>query len=555
MRTLLLALAVLPGLWSVVPPAVQAPQASGWHADERYGYKLRPPKDWQAIPIQVQDGWQIAKWLSDKTFFYTDPDQGWTWEHRPTCKVVAFVTEVVRERARAQKVEEGERIKILIDNPYRDYQDYLRRTYSEGGWFVHEETTGEVNGLKVTKYHIKVEKLSYTGPKRIDAWIYHTPEVDFAVEFEVLQDSWDKMESTVDKTLKSFAEIARTAGGLTTPTTGTSTVGGFTITSIEREKEMTAEERAQYRRQQEAAEHRKAIENLPEGWEHEEHGRILVLNHSRDKVAQQRAEQAQALLDWLDKTLPFIGPDEYVRAPIIRICKDFEEELTYSKGGAGNAWGGTGMEVTGHNDNSGKIGYETEWMNKRVLEIWFQDRDRDLYWALPEWIGYGLREVVGTSTNKRGTLVFREDDFSREGVRERARAGTLTPVRELMMKGTADFYQQGDYRIVYESQSLVRFFLCGDAKKSAATKDVLPEYLANLKAVITAIEAEEKIAGASADKKPTTEEEEEEYFRQKRQGWKDRERRILEETFQRTFGAWDDKDWERFEKAYQKTVS
>jgi hypothetical protein len=553
MRTLVLALPILLGLASIPPPAA-ARQGAGWHEDARYGYKLRPPKEWQAIPIQIQDGWQIAKWLSDKTYFYTDPDQGWTWEHRPTCKVVAFVTEVVRERARAKKIEEGERIKILIENPYRDYQDYLRRTFREGGWFVHEETKGEVNGLAVTKYHIKVEKLSYTGPKRIETWVFHTPEVDFAVEFEVLTDSWDKLGGTVDKTLKSFSEIARSAAGLPTSTTGAPTAGGFTITETSLEKEMTPEERGERRRQLEEAERRKAIENLPEGWEHEQFGRILVLNHSRDKVAKQRAEQAQAVMDWLDETLAFIGPDEYVRAPIIRICKDIEEEMTFSKGGAGSAWGGVGTEVTGHNDNEGKLGYETEWLNKRVLEIWFQDRDRDLFWALPEWIDYGLREVVGASTNKRGKLEFRVDDWEREGVRERARAGTLTPLRELMLKGNTEFHQQGDYRIVYESQSLVRFFLCGDARKNAATKDVLPDYLRNLRAVIAAIEAEEKAAGKVDDRKPQTEEEEEEYFRKRRQGWKDRERRILDETFSRTFGTWDAKDWERFEKAYQKTV-
>jgi hypothetical protein len=169
-----------------------------------------------------------------------------------------------------------------------------------------------------------------------------------------------------------------------------------------------------------------------------------------------------------------------------------------------------GTEVTGHNDNEGKLGYETEWMNKRVLEIWFQDRDRDLYWALPEWIGYGLREVVGSSSNKRGKIVFREDDWARDNVRERGRAGALTPLRELMLKGQAAFFEKGDYGIVHESQALVRFFLCGDARKSSATKDVLPTYLESLKAVITALEAEEAAAGKAEDKKPQTEEEEDE---------------------------------------------
>jgi hypothetical protein len=532
-----------------------APQAGGWYEDDRYGYKLKPPKDWQAIPMQSNEGWQIAKWLSDRSYFYTDPDLGWTYEQRPTCKVIAFVTEIVRERARAKKVkDENERIKILIENPYTDYKDYLRRTYKEGGWFVQEETEAEVNGLKVTKLYIKVEKLSYDGPKRIETWIYHTPEVDFAVEFEVLQTEWDKLGRTVKRTLKSFEEIARSEAGLPAASTGAPTAGGFTVTETSRETAMTPKERAERRRQLEEAEHRKAIETLPDDWEHEQHGRILVLNHSRAKVGQQRALQAQAVLDWLDKTLPFIGPEEYVRAPIIRICKDYEEEASFRKGGAGSNWGGMGTEITGHNDDSGKIGYETEWLNKRVLEIWFQDRDRELYWALPEWLDYGLREVIGASSNKRGKITFRVDDYEREGVRERGREGTLTPVQDLMRKGNSEFHQQGDYRIVYESQSLVRFFLCGDASKSAATRDVLPDYLRNLKEVIEEIKAGEKDKGNTTSRVPATEEEEEEFFRAQRQAWKQRERSILDETFERTFGSWTSRDWGRFEKAYKKAA-
>lgn len=110
--------------------------------DERYGFKFKAPKDWARIPLKLEEQWQVAKLLSDRSYFHTEPNGGWTSEHKPVSVLIAFVTEKVREEAklRKQKDEKGEdRYVILITNPYKDYLDYMKRTYSGGGWFVSDE--------------------------------------------------------------------------------------------------------------------------------------------------------------------------------------------------------------------------------------------------------------------------------------------------------------------------------------------------------------------------------------------------------------------------------
>ncbi len=39
--------------------ALAAPQSRGVHTDNRYGFKIKPPRDWQEVPVQAND-WPAA---------------------------------------------------------------------------------------------------------------------------------------------------------------------------------------------------------------------------------------------------------------------------------------------------------------------------------------------------------------------------------------------------------------------------------------------------------------------------------------------------------------
>jgi hypothetical protein len=534
--------------------APQAKSDKGVCEDTRYGFRFKAPKEWTRIPLKLEEQWQVAKYLSDKPYFYTDPTDGWTNEHKPQATVIAFVTEKVREEAkiRKQKDEKGDdRYVILISNPYKDYLDYMKRTYSGGGWFVSDEKEAKLEDLPVTQYEIKVEKLTRDGPKRIICWVYHTPEVDFAFHWEVLESAYPKLKDTVYDTLKSFKLIARTGSGLPTADTGERKI------QLDDYDKQTPEQRKERRITLEQSLHAKAKTSVPDGWQALQVGRFLVLNHTDEKYARRVAEHCGVIFDWLDEAFPFVGPTEYVRAPILRICKDRDEENSFHSGG--DFWfSDNQIEIVISQDNSGFVtGWAVERINRQLLTLWFSERDRDLSRAMPYWLREGLGQVIGTARAKGKKVEFRTDDWERDGIRELLREGNATPIQTLIRMGIEDFFGKAMSTWggpAKEAGGLVRFFVTGPASKNPKTRDILRDYLKNLKSTVNELKAADEAAGKKPDGAPKTEKEEEEQYKADAQRWKQREKQLLDTTFEKTFRSWTEKDWEAFQATYLKAV-
>lgn len=508
----------------------------GWHQDDRLGFKIRIPKKWKEMPLAADEKWLVARYDSKKAYFFTDKTDGWTWESKPTLKAIAFVDEVVKK----QGVEKGEDSEggtvIALHNPYKNYKDYLKRTYYGGGWYVSQEEEDEVNGVTVTQLEIKVEKLTRTGPRRIVTWIYHLEGLKLAVEFEVLEDAYDKLKGTIYKTLKSLKTVPRTQGSLAPVTTG--------VRKFVDESKMTLEKRTEHRRRNETTEHAKAMDSLPEGWSSKMMGRFLVLNHADDKYAKKVVAHAEAVWKWLDKSFHYIGPDEYVPSPILRICKDQDEANAYR---SGFGWWG-GIEIVTYKDTSqGAMSYQFESVNRRLLDFWFRHRDNELEMAMPHWLDNGLEEVIGTARAKGSRLELQPDEWERERLRETHRAGKLVAPRQLMRLNREEFYEQQEASRA--GAALLRLMLSHKSKKVRA---VLHKYIMNLKAIAEEMEKNKK--DVKPEKAPETEEEEEERYKNRRNRWKEREAQLIEAVFERTFNDWKDKDWKRFEAEYFKSI-
>ncbi|MFN0007691.1 MAG: hypothetical protein ACKVXR_07270 [Planctomycetota bacterium] len=524
---------------------VLATRAAADHKDERLGFTIQTPRGWNEIPMSVDERWKVAKYLSEKSFFWTEKG-GWTWEHKPNMEVVAFVADAVKEKIKVEKKEtkQGEiEWRIYAENPYRDYKDFLTKRYAGGGWFVSDEKETKVGDIPVTCYEIKVEKLSLEGPKRMFTWIYHVKDVDIAVQFEMLEDGVDKLKNEVTKCLRSFKQIKRSGEALYESSTGE-----FRFWDQDK---MTVEERTQQRRVMEKTSHEKATKTAPDGWVVKQMGRFLVLNHADEKFAKRVVEQAEAVWTWLDQTFAFVGEKEYVRSPIIRICKNDEEQQAFLQGG--DWFSRNNLEIVTAQDYGGKSSWEMEYVNRRVMDIWFADKDWDLRAAMPSWLSNGLNEFVGQLHVKNGKVDFGTDYWNRDEIRERKREGKLTPLRELLMKTDREFWD--DYfNLRYEGSSLVDFFVTGKASKDKRTKGLLAEYLRQVQKVAAEIKKEDEGKKGEKEKRPKTEEEEDAMFRDRQKGYKEKEKRLLEESFQRTFVGWDAGDWKKFEEAYLKSL-
>jgi hypothetical protein len=197
--------------------AVLAPLAGAQKfEDKRFGYELRTPKDWTQVPIKANEEYIIAKFLSKKNHFYTDPDLKLTYEHKPEIQVIAFLSEKYRkDEVEREESDNGETITIRFNltNPFKDYEDFLKSTYSGGGFYIAEQSEEKIGGLEVMQYLVKVEKGS-NGPKRITTWVFKTGDIDFAVQIECFESAWKELRGDITKTLRSFGEIERTEGSI-----------------------------------------------------------------------------------------------------------------------------------------------------------------------------------------------------------------------------------------------------------------------------------------------------------------------------------------------------
>ena len=521
--------------------------SSAAHKDERLGFTIQTPNKWTEVPVGGDDRWMVGKYMSDRTYTWNGGKDDWPREHKPDMQMIAFVEAAVREKAKLiQKEKRNGRTEwvVAFESPYKDYKDYLTKRYTGGGWFITEEKEDKVGDVPVTCYQIKVEKASWDGPKHLVAWVYHVADVDVAVQFEALEDTWPKLQSEFLRCLRSFKSVARSGEALYEPSTSADRF------QWEDEDTLSPDQRRSRRATLEKAAQDRAVEKLPDGWTSKKMGRFLVLNHADDKFAKRIVEQADAVWRWLDETFEFLGPKEYVRSPILRICKDRAEYDAYCKGQ--DWYSANDLEIATYDDNGGSTSYQYKWVNQNVLRIWLNDRDRGLSLAMPGWIGYGLLNLVENIRLKNGKFSFRKDDWDRDSVREAARGGDATRAKDLFVMSGEKYWQ--DYVKMQEASQLVDYLAARGGARDKRTKELLPEYMKNLVEVVSEIRKEEETSKGKDEAKPKTEAEEDAMFKKRRQSYKVKEQRILEDTFRRTFGAWSDADWKSFEAAYDKAV-
>ena len=368
--------------------------------------------------------------------------------------------------------------------------------------------------------------------------------MDLAVEFEVLEDSFEKVKGDVFASLKSLRTITRTKA-LIDETTGDDKI------VLKDEGKLTPEERAQRRRDMEKKSLARSTKNLPDDWKVKKMGRFTVLLHGDEKFAKKIVKQAEAVWSWLDKNFDYYGAGEYVPAPIIRICKDQTEE--YAIRNSTPSWSFNSLpEIITHKDlNAGAGSWEFEYVNEEMCRIWFRYRNTDAWWSAPYWLKNGIKDALGAASFKGRRIDIALDDYEVQSLREAAKAGTITAPRELVQMGWKEFYESRTRSL--EAACFVRFLLTSRNKK---VKTALRSYLERLQERVAEIRAEnDKDDDEDGDSRPKTEEEEEEMMRKRQEDAKKRESEFIQTLFEHTFGTWAEKDWRRIEADYIKSLT
>lgn len=534
------ALAALCALaWSALPAS-----ADGVFTSKKHGFQVKPPSGWSQIPLKVEEKWICAKWQSDREY---DGKEG--FRHTPLLRVILFdkakTGQTASEGGEPVKVEEGG--SISLDAPYLDYKDYLKRNYSEGGFFVSAEQEGKSGGTPVTMIEVKVEKLAYGGKKHLMAWVFHADFGDLAIEGDALEERFEKLKAIYVPVFRSFKVIPRdpTAQGGEEIDTGAKIEVG--------KKDETPEEKKKRRMEAQEKVFKKAIADLPKDWSSKRTTHFLVLNHGNPKFMEKVIAHAEAVRAWLDQRFGDIG-EGYVQDGIVRICKDSNEESAYHKS-SGDAYSSETREVV----LSGGTDFSKDWefssLGQAILRQYFHDKNDMLYSSMPPWLEGGLSQYVGSAKLKGKALDFAPSQGELEGLRDGKRASQLLPVKDLLAMSSKELWEGEKWRALNaECASVVRY-LMGAGARQPKTKTLIRDYIASL---LEVLDEQDKEAEAERAKgsggAPKTEEEEEEEFRKKRKdNWSAKEKDLLRKVFERSFEGWTDADWGGLQAQWEKS--
>ena len=550
MRTIL---AVVTPVLVSAPAAFAAPAAPlepgfvAEHEDNRLGFAIKPPKKWTEIPVQNSEAWIVGKYLSKKTY-RTVVEGGYTAEMQAEMRCIAFI-----DPAQIKDDEDDGDDEVTIDfedlpewaSPYQDYRDFLERTFPQGFYESRDPEHFDHDGTPVESMEFKVEKLSV--PTRIYAWVFDCEWGKLAIDFVLFEDEFDKERRDFDRALKSFERIERTEP----LNLDQGSAGRFSITFLE---SLDPAGRKIKRQEAERLAFEQAKANLPDDWDAEEIKGYNVLIHSDKKHAKKVVDHVIAVRGWLEENFSEFGEGEYATRPLIRTCANIDEENSFRSGTSFLS----SREIVTHKSMSGATSYEWQYVNARTMHMWFQDRDSSCYFAMPGWLKFGLEEIIEDAEPKGKKLEFKSKDIARIAEREIEKGDGPLALRDLFSMSEDEIRalrEQGNNKPYFQAVSLVLFLVDGPGAKNKDTKDILPDYLRNLHAVLTELDNEDEESGEKEkEAEPQTEEEEEELMRKRRERLQERREMILDRVLEKTFAGWDDSDWSRFQKAFEKSL-
>ena len=504
MRTagLLLILALSVSVVAGEPPG-------GYYENATWGYKIRVPRDWPETAVSAETKWVASKHLGKRALEW---QVGTDWEiERPEMWVVGFPHDRKGETA----------------NPYESYRDYITGNdqffkFTADYEFVQEKET-TVGGVKVTIYEIKRKNKGMA--RRVLAWVYHFDDIDFAVQFKVLEGRFDDYRASFRGCLKSFKRIERKKA-----LGGSAAFGGATIKSrIDLEK-VPQDKRTRAFKDAVEAQFRSVIDGLPNDWKHKRTKRFLLLTNADDKFVKATIPHTDAVIAHFEKIFGKSGM-EYQPPFILRIFATGDQRRAYGKE---NKAGGLMRDIATYSGKGYVKDTAYEELNEALWARWLEDRHSELEPMLPAWLKGGLNKYMRMVRTKGRKIGYAHDDYDRDAIRLQIKKGKYESLLTLMSRGIHD---RGDPKSMElherEMQERVVVLWLMREGNRGKYKNLIRNFVLN---IVSAIEEFEKewMAKNPKQRAPVSE----------------NRTQILHDAWARTFGKWQDKDWARLTTAW-----
>ena len=493
------------------------------HEDEEFGFEFDPPRRWVTIPADPSDVQVVARFVCERRYLARN-DLGQLREHTPTITLRWFIPP-----------EEGE-----VSHPglIPDYRTYIAPRIESGALRIRDEELFDGEGGSVETF-----RLVSTGTDLLEAvvYLYERPGLQIAIESYSLNTAWKEIERVVLRSLKSFEWSA--SPPVLDPRARLEALEFKPLCGGD------AEDRGALRKASEEAFHARARATLPKGFKAKDSDSFLVVSDASTKYTEKVTEHCEGIFAWLEENLGFLGPEEVVRRPVLRI---FSHKATYDAAVKGRPYSTsrihTSPELLIYASPHGLGAATMIWVNRRLFWYWLQHKDHEFLLAMPAWVEHGLcNHVQGLVLLSGSELTQVGVDRDLELLQSRSDGGPVAKVADLLRGRTGPASQVLTY---VETNALVHFLASEESLTTPPMEGVLVEYLRNLHAAIPEHRAPVE-AKAAELVHPTTEARE---FQVRGAAWMNAQDALLEDAFFRTFRSWEDHESKKLEKAFGEFI-
>jgi hypothetical protein len=541
------------GLASVLFVASLAAQprlVAGVHEDPTLGFKIRVPDKWTFVPVDLDEKWIVAKYLSNREF--SAKLSGGTF--KPDMVVTHFSPEKAKlmEKTETRGDTTYTQKSVITFRAYKDWFDQTMQA-SGLGYTYDVEKVETVGDIQVTRLEMSVTKTNQKVLK-VYAWVFDrkSDQSSIAVQFRQLPDWVEKVATDFDRSAKTFkftAAAASNANGdddLDAP---------MWMRDRSKWRELSVSERENIRKGLEVKRRERTLAHIPDGWTTQDSRtkRLTALSHADKKYTQQVLDVADATWDWLDKRFGVLS-DDYVMCGLIRICKDYDEYQSYlGKSVDGDSFSETNREIVDYRERAmGNAGGQFRGLVRGLTSSYLYDKDMWIYENQPDWLAQGLARYLSSAELEGKKLVFKSATEERVALREAERAGSLRTFNEVISTPSDDWPREREtaQRYVAHTGAMIRFLESKEAEKLKVFDKFMTRYLQAVVKVAEQWYAEHPAGQQQA----LTEAEEEQKAKERGKRGKEQRKYILD-AVNKEVANFSAKEWQLIEAAWKKWLT
>ncbi|MFO0981594.1 MAG: hypothetical protein U1E76_07545 [Planctomycetota bacterium] len=470
------------------------------YEDAERGFMLRPPKEWNQIPISPSERLVVAHWSGKR--------------QEQAKKSVGNTRFVNTPELQVMYADKATKLPGVTKD--LNYLELFKARTGQSPEVV-DEKEGKTDTAKSTTYQLRVE--GQGAALRFHVTVVKAEAATYVIELSCLEDTYNSHQAEFVNVARSFHLIeAKKTAATESPSPGKAKAGTRLEDNPDAERKFLDE---QIKKAEQA------------GWKtgYSPSKRYLFIYNAEEPFVRELMWRIEGIRDHYEKLYP--ATRKISAVSIVRVCKNIDDYHAYG-----------GPPSTG--------GY---WLAANHELVFFDNktRDRDLSYTVlchegfhqyiyyfydnlapHSWYNEGNGDYFGgadlVQTGNTGKVakigMLRE---RRDRIKEAIQKGSFVPLKDIFQFTQQQYYQGDRIHTCYaEGWSIVYFLRDGLKKypKNEKWEAILPSYLKTLQ------EAAAKAKAAAASPIAVDEDE------------------IRQEAFKATFKDWTDDDWKKFQDAW-----